>query len=263
MPLPPQTAPIPGLQQSALDIIKSALRLINVLGSGRNPSASESADALAILNQMIDGWQIDRLMIFTVNRMDLDMNQNPFTLVSGRQAYKVGLPNGDFLIPRPARIDSVSLIYLANAAQPLELELDDLTDEQWQQIPVKNTTSTIPTAVWNDLGFPYLTLSFWPIPSTANQIVLYAWQVLQYFPNLAQKLTFPPGYLECLRYNLAVRLAAEFGKEQINPAIPAIAIDSMGKIKSFNIPITEMKLDPALSGGGGYYNWLVDRIVKR
>lgn len=274
MPLPPQTSAIPGLQQSALDIIKSALRLINVLGAGANPSASESEDALTILNQMIDAWQIDRLMIYTVNRQALDMGTPPqgsspaippapFTLQSGKQAYTVGA-GGDFNFPRPARIDSTSVIYLSNAEQPLELELEDLTDDQWQSIPVKNTSSTFPRSVWNDLGFPFLTLSFWPIPTQANQIVFYMWQVLQYFPNLSTKLTFPPGYLECLRYNLAVRLAPEFGKEQINPVVAAVAIESMGKIRSFNIPITEMRLDPALSdNGGGYYDWRSDRIIRR
>lgn len=260
MPLPPVVAPIPGLSQSALDIIKSALRLVNVLGSGANPTASEAEDALAILNQMIDAWQIDRLMIYTVNRLALDINGNAFTLQSGKQSYSVGV-GGLFNTPRPARIDAISLIYLSNAAQPLELPLEPQTDEMWAAIPVKNVTGTIPTKFWNDLNFPAMNLNFWPVPTQANQIVLYAWQLLAFFPNLASKLQFPPGYLECLRYNLAVRLAAEFGVQQIPSTIPALANEAMAKVKSFNIPLIDLGMDSALTGNG-YYNWLSDTFVK-
>ena len=77
--------PYPGLSQSAQDIVKSALRLLGVKDPAEDLSAAEGQDGLAALIQMIDGSQIDRLSIYTVNISDF-----PFS--PGQQDYTVG-PN--------------------------------------------------------------------------------------------------------------------------------------------------------------------------
>src|SRR5271154_5020111 len=123
-----QQTPVTGIESglgafTALDLIKSAMRVLNVLASGEEPSGAEAADGLGILNQMLDSWQIERLMIFTIQRVVNDINGNPFNLVSGQQVYKVGL-GGDFNIPRPPRIARIGIISLNNTQQPLELPLE-------------------------------------------------------------------------------------------------------------------------------------------
>ena len=233
---------------TALDLITSSMRLIGSLASGETPSGAEATDGLDVLNGMVDAWQVQRLMIFTTARITQDVNGNPF-LLNGQQSYTLGT-GGDLNIPRPARIDTYGIIQLNNAQQPLELGLQNLTIDQWQTIPVKNIQSALPTAVWNDGGFPLMTLSFWPIPNTGVGLALYPWVALNEFTDLTTEYSFPPGYYKCLRYNLALDLMAEYPgnyAQEVMAAVPAIAKASMAVVKSFNAPIQYLYCDPALT----------------
>ena len=252
MPIPPPVGPIPGATASGLDIIKGAMRAVNILSSGRNPSADESSDYLAILNQFLDACNAERLMIFTIPRL------GPFNLTAGKQSYTVG-PGGDINIPRPARIELITAVWLGNPMQPAEIGLDMVDEIGWAAIPVKNLGAALPEKVWDDLGFPLRTLSYWPYPNASVQTVLYPWQSLSFFPDLATKLSFPPGYLEFLRYNLAIRL----DNAEITPQVQQLAMESKMRIKSFNSPILTLDVDTDLLQGArnGQYNWIADLPV--
>lgn len=121
------------------DLIASSLRLIGVLASGETPSGPESADALLILQQMLDSWQSERLNVFTISI-------DEFAMVPGQQTYTYGA-GGNFNKPRPARIERMSVVWLANPAQPLELPLSIVDEGGWQAIPIKLINSTLPTVV--------------------------------------------------------------------------------------------------------------------
>ena len=53
---------------TAQTIINGALRLLQVASSDVILTADESNDALEALNQMIDGWSNDSLMLYHVER---------------------------------------------------------------------------------------------------------------------------------------------------------------------------------------------------
>lgn len=255
MPVPPISGPIPGMQATALDIIKGAMRAVNILSAGRNPTSDEAADYLSILNQMIDAWHTERLMIYTINRL------GPYNLVIGQQTLKVGLGLGtDIAIPRPPRIDLITILWLGNPQQPDEIGLDMLNESGWASIPVKNIPGPLPQKVWDDGGFPLRTLSYWPIPTIAIQTFFYGWGLLTQFQNLSTQYTFPPGYLEAMRFNLAVRL----DNAELSPQVVALANEGKAKIKSFNSPILTLRVDDGLlSPRGADYNWLSDTPVIR
>ncbi len=243
------------MSASGLDIIKGAMRAVNILsaGTGEVPSASEEQDYLAILNQFLDACNAERLMIFTIQRL------GPFNLTLNQQAYTVGT-GGNINIPRPPRIDLITILWLGNPQQPTELGLDMLDAAGWASIPVKNLPSPLPEKVWDDGGFPLRTLNYWPIPSQTIQTVFYAWTALSFFPNLSTQMTFPPGYLEFLRYNLAVRL----DNAEITPQVQKLADESKARIKSFNSPILTLQVDSALlDPKQGAYNWLSDQPIVR
>jgi hypothetical protein len=237
---------------TALDLIKSSLRLINVLASGETPTADEAQDSLMVLNQMVDAWNAERLMVFTISIAE-------YSLVVGQQVYTLG-PGGNFNAPRPSKIERIDIIYLANPNQPLELKLDYLTDAQWAAIPVKNIPTTLPRSVYDDGAYPLRNLSFWGVPTVISDIKVYSWQALTQFAVLTSNQTFPPGYFEALRYNLAIRLAPEFN-ESASPDLQALAMESKAKIKSINIPIVDLRVDSALTGGGAAYDWRSDSVV--
>jgi hypothetical protein len=116
--------------------------------------------------------------------------------------------------------------------------------------------------VYDDGQFPLRNLTFWGLPSGQVNVRIYSWQQLRQFPDLTTDITFPPGYSEALRYNLAVRLIAEMPGEysQVTVSVTQqLATDSLARVKSINTPIIQLFCDPALSGRGGYYNYYADQ----
>jgi hypothetical protein len=251
----PSTPPVgvPCLTNAALDYITAALRACGSQSVGEPVSADDAQTGLCILNQMIDMWNSMQLMIFTIQRL-------VFPLVVGQQVYTVGV-GGNFNIPRPPRIEKYSIITNANPLLPLELPIEDLTLEDWREIPVKNITAGLCLGVWNDKGFPLMSLSYWPIPSQSLNAVIYPWIQLSTFPDLVTQFTFPPAYAECIKYNLAYRMGIEFpGDMERMPLLKDMADKAMDQIKSFNTDPADLsacELD-AISTNRGYYNFYAD-----
>lgn len=237
---------------TANDIIGTALRSINAIAPGENPTAAEASDALRALNAMIDSWQTERLMLWAVIRQEFYPLPKP--------TYTVG-PGGDFNIPRPVRIDRFSVILLNNPNQPLELPMEKLDEAQWRMRPVKAIPSTVPRAVWDDNGFPWRTLSLWPQPTVSVGIVLYSWGQLNQFQDLATNYEFPPGYQDALELNLPLRLSMQFGGF-MPPQLPALAAQAIAKVKAVNHPLLELRCDDGIiTIGRGRYNWLTDTPI--
>ena len=230
------------------------MRLIGVLASGETPSGAETADGLIILQQMMDSWQAERLNIFTINITE-------FPLVPGTQTYTLGT-GGTLNMVRPAKIERMSVVWLANPAQPLELPLDMVTDGGWQAIPIKLISSTLPTIVYDDGAFPFRNLNFWPIPTIVDNIRIYSWSPLTTF-DLTTDITFPPGYLKAIRYCLAVDLAPEFGRA-VPQEVVAQAVLEKAKLKAMNAPLIESFCDEAIVNPRSLrYNWISDTPAGR
>lgn len=236
---------------TVLDLITSAMRSLTVLASGEVPTAEESNDALAIFNLMVDSWNTERLKIFTIPMQE-------FSITTNQQNYTLG-PGGTLnMAVRPTRVERYGIVNLNNAAQPLELPLEMLTVDQWAAIPVKLIGSTLPTKIYDDGAYPLRNVSFWPFPLTAVNLRVYYWSPLAGAAILQTVLAQPPGYAEALKYNLAVRLAPEFGTSA-PPDVQRLAMETKGKIKSVNAVLKDMRCDPALGRGEQYiYNWLSD-----
>jgi hypothetical protein len=233
---------------TALDLITSASRLINVAASGEQLSDSEATDGLTVLNDMIDSWNSDSLLIYTTRTDD-------FPFVLNKQAYTLGA-GGDFNIPRPPRLTGVSCMQIDNPTNPIEIPMSMYTVDQWQnQIPVKQTYGSIPLICYDDGSFPLRLLSFWPIPNNQpNLCRIYSWQPLP-AQSLAAQVSFPPGYQQAFRYNLAVLLAAEFAAT-VSQVVATIAVESLARVRTINAPDLLLYSDLAPNPSG--YNWSAD-----
>ena len=227
-------------------LVTTALRILGVISSGEVLTAAEAEDARASLNRMMDSWSAERLSV-------ISLTIRTFSLVSGQQTYTFGV-GGDFNAARPVDISYATLINLQNPVQPLELPIEMLTDSQWADVPVKNITSSLPLCLYNDGAFPLMNLSYWPIPNIINQTKLYCWTALDSFTSLNDDNTYPPGYERALIYNLAVELAAEYGREA-PVSVAAIAMQSKAIIKAVNTPIVDLKCDSALITQGEFFNY--------
>jgi hypothetical protein len=222
------------------------MRLLGVLAAGEQPAADEAQDALVTLNDMIDAWKLERLMVYAIL-------PETFQLQAGKKSYTMG-PGGDFDTARPVRIDKVNLQYTQTNPQPLSLPVHLLNLDQYQAIIVQDTSSTFPTQVYPNDDFPLRTLFFWPVPQIGFPVDVFTWKLINGFADINQTISLPPGYQRALRFNLALELAPEYGK-QIPPGVAAIAEESRAVIKSNNIPRLYMRVDPALTAKSDLFNW--------
>lgn len=239
---------------TAHDLIHAAARAINAVASGEELPGPDLQDALVVLNHFMDSLGAERATVFSIARQ-------VFSLVAGQQTYTMGT-GGNFNVPRPPRIQYASIISNANPAFPVELEKRELlSDKEWQEIRVKNTTSSLPTRVYDGGEFPLRNISVWPIPQDSTpQIALYTWTALSQFALDGTDYTFPPGYLEGIKYNLAKRLNAEWPGTILTPMAAQLATEGMARIKKFNAVAPKLKCDIS-TGEGDRYNWLTDEMV--
>lgn len=249
MPVPPPPAAANTITRTALEVVTRALRLIGVVAGGEETPIDMAGDALDTLNDMIDAWNAERLAIFTVG-------SNDFPFILGQQAYTLG-SGGNFDMTRPARITGMSAILLSNPANPIEVPIAMYTVEEWQkEMPVKTVSGSFPQVCYDDGGFPFRTLNFWPIPTfQQNSCRIYSWQPLLLAPNFNTNITLPAGYSEAFRFNLAVRLAPEFNAP-VSPELQAAATQSLARIKAMNAPLLDLKSDLIATEPG--YNYKAD-----
>lgn len=220
---------------SAGEIINGSLRLIGALAEGEVPSAETSADALMAMNQMIDSWNTERLMIY--NTID-----QQFTWPSDQITQTLG-PTGDFIGLRPVALDDST--YYRDASTGVSFGIKFINQQQYDGIAVKTVTSTYPQVMWINMEYPDIAMTIYPKPTRALEWHFVYVQELTQPATLATELAFPPGYLRAFRYNLAREIAAEFGIEPPR-TVSQIANVSKRNLKSQNNPGDIMSIPYAI-----------------
>ena len=241
------------------DLVRSSFRCIGVLHEGQGPNGDDITDGLVVLNAMLSGWSLDRLNVFTIER-------DQYNLVAHQQAYTIGV-GGQLNAARPIKIDRAAVIYSAAGTYAPEIPLGNFTLRGWENLAIKNIPSTIPTNYYYDNAYPLATLNVWPVPTIVLPLVLYVWQAITtglLAANLDVALSFPPGYEDAIRYNLAVRLAPEWDRP-LRDDVDRLAKESKLLIQSINAPAPVMKCDAAMlrGGGGAYWSYLTGNYEQR
>lgn len=206
---------------TAYELICGALRLIGQLAEGETPSEDTANDALVAMNQMIDSWSTERLMIY--NTID-----QVFTWPSGYRSRTLG-PTGDFVGLRPIELDDSTYFKVNNLSYTLQF----INQLQYDAIALKTNVSTYPQVMFINMSNPNIDMYLYPIPTSALEMHFISAQELTQPATLATTLAFPPGYLRAFRYNLACELAPEFGVEPA-PRIVRIADIAKRNLKRVN-----------------------------
>lgn len=248
MPVPVPPAPQNVVTITAYGLIKGALRLIGASTADEEVPIEEAGDGLNTLNQMLDAWNADRLMVYTISSQD-------FPFVVGKQAYTLG-SGGDFDMTRPVRISGMSSILLANPDNRIEVPITMYNTRDWQlKMPVKQVDGSFPQICYDDGSFPLRVLNFWPIPQQQNDVRIYSWQPLLLLDSLKTNITLPQAYARALRFNLAIDLAPEYDKEP-SATVVARAKESLSLIRTINQPEMELRSDLIATEPG--YNYKAD-----
>ena len=225
------------------DLIQDALIEIGVFTPSESIPAEDIQFALRTLNRMVSVWNTQDLMVYTVNRQ-------VFNLVSGQQTYTLGT-GGNFNIPRPVKIPMASVLINNASSTPLEIPIDILGDEEWQQISLKQSPSTFPVKVWITGDVPLNNLWFWPVPQDSTvQVVLYCWGQIQPYTSLNTDVVFPNGYDEAIVTNLALMLSSSYGVSALD-SLRGRAVISKSSIESMNVEALYAAVDAGIVGNRG------------
>jgi hypothetical protein len=220
------------------DAITAALKKIGALAPGESLDASEATDGLAELNRMLGAWGTQKLIIHAVTQ------ESPLTLTAGDGTVTMGT-SGD-ITTRPMAIEK-AVIRDGTTDYPVDL----LTLEEYAGIADKSTQSTYPTALYDDGGYPQRTLTLYPVPSAAKSLVLWTKRALTSIASLDTSVSLPPGYDDAIVYNLAVRLAPEYGRP-VDAVVMKLADDGIALIKRANHRPMLLTVDSALRTPGRY-----------
>lgn len=234
---------------SAQDIIKAAFRVLGVTSKSESPTADEMNDALQSLNFMIDNWAARRLLGTALIR-------ESFPLTAFQQSYTIGV-GGNFNTAVP--FDIMSAFYRDSFNVDRQLEI--VTREQFDSYEDKQIVSALPEALFfdpgptqqvNELGTIYL--YFTPDASSSYTLFIESQKPFTEFAALTTTVTFPPSYYRALKWNLALELAAEYGRP-ITQDMNENAIESLETLEAVNAVQVTCTMDmPGTKGGG--FNWI-------
>ena len=234
---------------TARDLITHAMQEIGALATSEALSDADAQASLVRMNSLLDAWQTERLTIYNLNRA-------VYTLVANQATYTIGPAVGaDWACTiRPAYIQHVGVIYtLSDPASEIPVKI--ISDDEYAALRIKDTTSTLPRYLYYNPTFPSGTVFLWPVPTdTTVQVALYIPIPMTAGLTLDTVLSLAPSYEEALRYNLAIRLAPIFGRT-LEPVTAQLAIESKATMKRSNPRTDEMRVDPAMLGGGAWDLW--------
>jgi hypothetical protein len=215
-------------------LVYGALRLLGVLRPGSSAATASNDDGLAWLNELLDSWATERLMVQAIGR-------GAAIATNGSAVYYAASPH---------RIEGAGYVALGGTAErPLRV----YGPEEWRGVGRKILAGE-PAALYPEYGASEATLYPWPQPASGD-LYVYQWQPLTVFADLATEYVLPPGYALALRYCLAAQIAPAFAIITKIPqphlgSIEAKAHEYKGRIKSRNCAAQLMVCDaPGASGG--------------
>ena len=295
---------------TALDLIVGALRNINALESGETPNANDANDAMQVLNDMLESWSTEKLLVVASVENILVFNPGQYiytignytggtftgTLVSGSPTIsgvtipaglKVGsaltdvnlaIPTstptkvtainagagtitmsanalatvaspetmtftipGDFgydsstgaIIQRPLRITNAFTRIAVAGQSNLDYQIRIQTQDKYTAIGLKTLPLPWPTDLFYNETYPLGTLYFYGNPSMAGELHLWTDQIFSEFATTNQSISLPQGYSRAIKTNLALELAAEYGKA-VSPPLAQRARESKNMLKALN-----------------------------
>ena len=169
------------------------------------------------------------------------MNSGGYGIVS----YSARSDGGAINATRP------TTIYQAHITQGgLDYPLRVVALGEYEAIPDKSTTGSIPEVMAIRPGYPLSTLHLYPAPGSGCTLVM---DKVAPPSDLAlyDTMPYPPEFIRAIRYNLAIELAPEYGVS-VAAEIAKTASDALDIVRRVNLQIPAAVLDPLLMRRRGY-----------
>lgn len=181
-----------------IDIITDALIDIGALAPGESIEAVISSFAFRKLNDLIDQWSNEKLMVYYITEI--------IQTIAGATAWTIG-PSGQINVPRPLRINS-AFVRVATLDYPVAI----IDVNAYEMIGLKQLNGPWPRALYYQPTEPIGVINFWPLPSS-GEIHMFADTVFTSFATINDAIILPQGFSAALKWNLAEKLLPGFGKK--------------------------------------------------
>ncbi len=182
--------------------IEAALRTLGVLALDQTPSSTEYTNAAIKFNALVGEYRTKGLQIW--QRTSYTMS-----LTNGTATYSIG--SGQTLsTPYPLHIlQAVRIDVNSSTRIPMEV----VADYDYNQLP--SSSSGVPIQLSYQQKMNVGTIKLWPTPdsySASNVTILLVYlRPIEYFNTSTDTADFPEEWVSALIYNLAVRMAPEYG----------------------------------------------------
>lgn len=189
-------------QLTQYQFIDAALRTLGVLALDQTPETTQYTNALIKLNGLVGELRVKGLQIF--QRTTYTM-----TLVDGTSSYTIGTGQ---TLNTPYPLHLLQAIRLdANAST--RIDMDIIANSNFNRLP--SNSSGVPIQITYQPKINLGVVQLWPTPdsysATNVTIQLTYLRPLEYFSTSTDTADFPEEWVSAIIYNLAVRLAPEYG----------------------------------------------------
>lgn len=208
------------------EIINGSARLAGIKGAGRSLNSEQTFAIMSVLKQMLKFWENENVLIHAITR-------SSFTLVTPKSAYSIG-PGGDLDAARPENI--INIVHSAES----DTLLSNI-DASAYAVLSATVQSGVPSKYWYNPTIPFGVISLDRTPNAGDVLHIDSLSALTEFYALSDRLGLPEGYERAIRYNLALEISAEYGKEP-SALIIKNAIESLDILKRHNRRVPSMTI---------------------
>ncbi len=217
---------------TATEIIRAALGNLGIVAPGEAVKANDAEDCLAMLNDILDGWKVERLYAYCTQAITYITPGETQTLTIG-DGGQINIPE------RPERFEAGCFYRLSGIDYPLT----SVNEAEYNAVPVKDVTALGEVCFWYEPTLPLGSIKFYPRLVSNAQISLIAQQRMSAFADLTTDYTLPAGAKRALIFTLTEEAAPRYERE-IPPTVAKNAANARRVFKRGNLTV------PQLSVGG-------------
>lgn len=206
------------MSETALTLIKAALRVVGGYAPGETPTTAETTDALEALKFMLRHWSAKNIRLYYTTQDTLAL--------TGATSYTIGTPGGNIATARPSSIRGAYIKSSGGIDSPVRI----IDEGYYRRISLKSLGGTA-EYLWFSPEYPLAKLYLWPLGT--GTLYLDSMKPLTDPAAIGSDVAFPPEYDEAIKYGLAVRLAPEYGKT-LAPEVIALALGALTDIENKN-----------------------------
>lgn len=228
------------------DVLTEGFKKSGLEGLGQSMDGSDNVSCLADFNDMIAQWNTQRWMTWDLLTMGF--------VSTGATSYTVG-PGGNFSVAtRPDRIESAFQRQLVASGLNVDTPLEVIPSrEEYNRLSLKSLVS-FGQYVFLDSSYPTANLYLYPIPNASLYEIFVSFKnAIPFFTiqNVNTVLAVPPHYIPAMKWNLAKKLRASYGKKAMEN-IDREARSALDIVKQSNLQIPELVMPNALIKSSGY-----------